>query len=69
MDWYWKTLCLLFILMELRKFLKNIGKIIIDLGNDLSLKVVVSRGREVSDLTGHVKKKTTTLYKEMRQSG
>lgn len=50
--------------MELRKLLKNIEEIIIDLGNYLSLKPVLSWRREVSDLIGYIKK----LYKGMMQS-
>lgn len=46
--------------MELRKFLKKIGKIIIDLENYLSFKLMVSWGKEVSDLIGYIKNKTTT---------
>lgn len=56
--------------MELRKLLKNIGKIIIDLENYLNFKLMVSWGKEVSDLNGYIKAKQNKkhLYKGMMQS-
>lgn len=44
--------------MELRKLLKNIGKTRIDLENYLNFKLMVSWGKEVSDLIGYIKAKT-----------